>query len=89
MLTTKTLSGRAPNSIGEETILYLRNAPARASNNKKNEFYSFHFSVAPTIIPFLLLYLGRHYQHHIYYKCGFGIRLVCSLLVEPMPMLMP
>jgi len=46
-LTIRTLTGRTPNMIGEETILYLRNAPAAAPMTRRmNSILSF-FSYSP------------------------------------------
>jgi len=59
----KIFSGNAATTSGDDTILYRRNAPAKAPTaSKRNSF------------PFILLFtyhfysIGRHYQH----RSGFG-----------------
>lgn len=42
-LTIKILTGRTPNMIGEETILYLRNAPATAPITRRMDSIPFIF----------------------------------------------
>jgi hypothetical protein len=56
---TKTFNGRAPNHNGVDTILYLRNVPAKAPTANNANSIPFNFSFPPTKF---FLDLGRHYQ---------------------------
>lgn len=66
ILTSRTFTGRKPNKIGDEVILYLRNAPARAPMPSKINSIPFIF-----YLPTILNSKDRHYQHS--YRSGLGI----------------
>ena len=58
-LIDKTFSGRAPNHRGVDTILYLRNVPAKAPTVNNTNSIPFIFLFSPTKF---FLDIGWHYQ---------------------------
>lgn len=61
-----TFKGRKPNKIGDDVILYLRNAPARAPILNKIISIPFIFN-----LPTILNSTDRHYQHST--RSGLGM----------------
>ena len=64
--TARILSGNAPRTMGDDTNLYLRKAPARAPTAKKINSIPLIF-----VVHLPLLFIGRHYQR----RSGFGLIL--------------
>lgn len=65
-LTRRTFTGKRPNKIGDDVILYLRNVPARAPTPSKINSIPFIF-----YLPTILNSKDRHYQRS--YRSGLGI----------------
>lgn len=74
ILTISTLTGSASaNIMGEDTILYRRNAPARAPTDR-NTSSSSPLIVIELLLPTIICDSSRHYQHQSdVIECGFGL----------------